>query len=145
MTAVTRPSDCSTEQIWAVLADGWTYGSWVVGAARIREVDLDWPGPGSVIHHSVGSWPLLVDDTTSVLESDPGRRLMLRARAWPVGEATVEITLDTTDKGTDVTMWEDATAGPGTLVPQVVRGPVIAQRNTESLRRLVLLARGRQG
>jgi len=144
MSTVSRSIDCTPEQVWAVLADGWSYSAWVVGAARIREVDVDWPGPGSVIHHSVGTWPLLLDDTTSVLESEPRRRLMLQARAWPVGEATVEITLDTTDQGTDVTMWEDVTAGPGTLIPQLVRDPLIAQRNTESLRRLVLIARGRQ-
>ena len=25
--------------VWAVLADGWLYPVWVVGAARMREVD----------------------------------------------------------------------------------------------------------
>jgi hypothetical protein len=144
MSTVTCSSDCTPEQVWAVLADGWSYGSWVVGAARIREVDVDWPNPESMIHHSVGIWPLLIDDTTSALECEPNRRLVLQARGWPAGEATVEITLTPTDQGVDITMSEDATAGPGLLVPPPVRAPLIAVRNNETLRRLVLVARARQ-
>ncbi len=143
MTAVTRSSDCTPEQVWSVLADGWSYGAWVVGAARIRAVDVDWPNPDSMIHHSVGIWPLLIDDTTSAVETEPDQRLVLKARGWPAGEARVEITLTPTDHGVDITMWEDATAGPGLLVPPAVRAPLIAVRNTEALRRLVLIARGR--
>ena len=48
--------------VFAVLADGWLYPSWVVGASRVRGVDGTWPQPGSRIHHSVGVWPLLIDD-----------------------------------------------------------------------------------
>jgi len=33
--------------------------------------------------------------------------------------------------------------GPGTLMPEPVRGPMIAWRNVESLRRLAFLAEGR--
>jgi hypothetical protein len=31
--------DTTPDRIFAVLADGWTYASWVVGAAHIRDVD----------------------------------------------------------------------------------------------------------
>ena len=48
---------CTPEDVWNVLADGWLYGLWVVGASRIRGVDRSWPSPDSRIHHSVGSWP----------------------------------------------------------------------------------------
>jgi uncharacterized protein YndB with AHSA1/START domain len=73
--------------VWEVLADGWLYPLWVVGASRIRDVDVSWPEQGSQIAHSVGAWPMLIDDTTEVTECRPGQLLALRARAWPAGEA----------------------------------------------------------
>ena len=87
VTTVDRVVNAEPADVWAVLADGWLYALWVVGAARMREVDDSWPAVGARLHHSVGTWPMLVDDTTSVLEVEPGRRLKLRARAWPAGEA----------------------------------------------------------
>ena len=68
-----------------MLADGWLYPLWVVGASRMREVDTTWPEVGSELHHSVGAWPLLVDDTTEVADAIPGRFLHLHARARPTG------------------------------------------------------------
>ena len=94
MTTVDRVVNAEPADVWAVLADGWLYALWVVGAARMREVDDTWPAVGARLHHSVGTWPMLVDDTTSVLEVEPGRRLKLRARAWPAGEGEVELRLD---------------------------------------------------
>ncbi len=79
--------------VWEILADGWLYPLWVVGASRIRDVDPSWPEQGSQIAHSVGAWPMLIDDTTEVTECRPGQLLALRARAWPAGEAAVEIRL----------------------------------------------------
>lgn len=130
--------------VWAVLADGFSYASWVVGASRVRAVDADWPAVGSRIHHSVGSWPLLLDDVTEVLACDPGRMLTLQARGWPAGEARVELELTPSDEagsgGCRIEIREDATHGPGTLIPGPVRQLAIAPRNVESLRRLSYLA-----
>jgi hypothetical protein len=86
-TVITRRVQASTEAVWAVLAAGWMYSTWVVGASRIRAVQQHWPQPGSRIHHSFGVWPALIDDHTEVLECDPGRELLLKARGWPAGEA----------------------------------------------------------
>ena len=144
MTAVDRVVNAEPSDVWAVLADGWLYPLWVVGASRMREVDDTWPGVGSRLHHSVGSWPVLVDDTTSVLAAEPDRRLLLRARAWPAGEAEVDLRLDATPGGTEVTMTEDVVSGPGALVPKPLRSPVLARRNVEALRRLALLVENRQ-
>jgi len=130
--------------VWAVLSDGWLYAGWVVGASRIREVDDCWPAPGARIHHSVGSWPALLDDLTEVLAADAGRELCLRARAWPVGEAAVRLTLESHPAGTAVSMIEDVTAGPGRVLPRRLRQLLIISRNRESLRRLRLLAEGRR-
>lgn len=131
------------EQVWEVLADGWMYPLWVVGAARMREVDDTWPAPGSKLHHSVGLWPALLDDETVVRACEPGRMLRLRARGWPAGEADVVITLTPQDGGTLVEIEEDAVKGPGRLMPKPVRAPLIAWRNVESLRRLAHVAERR--
>ena len=80
-----RVMTASPDQVWAVLADGWLYPLWVVGASRMREVDDSWPQPGTRLHHSVGTWPLLLDDVTEVVECRPGSRLVLQAHAWPAG------------------------------------------------------------
>jgi len=84
---ITRRVHATTDAVWSVLADGWMYATWVVGASRIRAVRPHWPQLGSRIHHSFGVWPALIDDHTEVLECDPGRELLLKARGWPAGEA----------------------------------------------------------
>ena len=86
---VRRRMPVAPEDVWSVLADGWSFGTWVVGACRIRSVDSDWPAAGTGIEHSVGAWPALLDDHTVVEESDPPRGLVLHARARPLGEAKV--------------------------------------------------------
>jgi len=63
---------CSPEAVLAVLADGWSYATWVAGTARDRGVDADWPGPGSQIAHSAGIWPAVIDNTTISRAWDPG-------------------------------------------------------------------------
>jgi hypothetical protein len=141
---VKRVVDVPAASIWAVLADGGLYANWVVGASRIRDVDPDWPRAGARIHHSVGVWPALLDDSTSVLSVVAERELVLRARAWPAGEAMVRINLDPQGDGrTAVSMTEDAVAGPGRVVPQPARQALIVPRNREALLRLSLLAAGR--
>lgn len=143
MSVNERIVEASPDAVWEVLSDGWLYPLWVVGATRMREVDDHWPAVGARLHHSVGTWPVVLDDDTEVLEVEPGRRLVLQARAWPTGEATVVIELSPEGTGTRVTMTEDATKGPGTLVPGVVRAPMLKWRNTEALRRLAHVVEGR--
>jgi uncharacterized protein YndB with AHSA1/START domain len=131
------------EKVWAVLVDGWVYPTWVVGATRMREVDADWPSPGSKLHHSVGVWPAVINDFTESLDWVEGERLLLRAHGWPAGAAEVELTLEARDGGTEVTMREDAVAGPGRLVPHPVRQALSMVRNREGLRRLGFIAEHR--
>jgi len=133
----------SADQVWSVLADGWLYPLFVVGASRMRDVDESWPDPGSELHHSVGAWPVLIDDSTTVVESDPPKRIRLRARAWPAGEADVVFRLEPRGFETEVVIEEDAAKGPATLIPSLVRHPMLTWRNTETLRRLAFLAEGR--
>ena len=143
VSTTTRLIHATPDQVWAVLADGWLYPLWVVGASRMREVDDNWPEPGARLHHSVGTWPLLLDDTTHVLEATPGVELALRARAWPSGQARVDIHLRPNGTDTEVVIEEDAESGPATLVPKPLRDPALKWRNVESLRRLAYLAERR--
>lgn len=132
------------EQVWEVLSDGWLFPLWVVGASRMREVDDGWPAPGTRLHHSVGTWPLLLDDVTEAVEITPGSRLVLHAHAWPAGRATVVLRLAPVGVDTEVTIEEQATTGPAALVPRPLQDPMLAWRNVESLRRLAFLAERRQ-
>jgi hypothetical protein len=134
----------STDAVWSVLADGWMYATWVVGASRIRAVEPQWPRQGARIHHSFGVWPALIDDHTEVLTCDPGRELLLKARGWPAGEAHVRITVTpaSTPNISIISMTEDVTSGPGHLIPRPARQLLITPRNTEALRRLALIAEG---
>lgn len=143
MSTTTRTFGCTPDDVFAVLADGWGYATWVVGAARIRAVDADWPAPGCRIHHSVGLWPLLISDTTSVVAWEPPHHATFTVRAWPAGQGEVTISCTPESGSTRVTMTEDATTGPARLVPKVVRDPVLHLRNVEALRRLAHLAERR--
>lgn len=144
MTSVTVTVAATRERVYAVLTDGWAYAGWVVGATHVRDVDPGWPAVGTRIHHSVGLWPLVVNDTTEVRAVEPGRRLELRARAWPMGSAHVLIELS--DDGPDrttVRMEEHAESGPARLLPRAVQAALLIPRNRESLTRLSHLATGR--
>jgi uncharacterized protein YndB with AHSA1/START domain len=139
----TRLVTATPATVWEVLSDGWLYPLWVVGASRMREVDDDWPAPGSRIHHSVGAWPLLLDDETEVVESTPGFRLVLRAKVRPFGEAIVTVSLEPVGADTRIVLEEDVVRGPGVLVPSPVRSPALDWRNVEALRRLAYLVERR--
>jgi hypothetical protein len=131
--------------VFAVLADGWSYAGWVVGASHIREVDAGWPEKGTRIHHSVGPWPLLVHDDTEVAAVDPPRMIELDARLWPFGAARIRLELTEIDPGvTEVRMLERAVRGPGRLLPEAAQALLLVPRNRESLRRLAAMAVGKQ-
>jgi carbon monoxide dehydrogenase subunit G len=140
MITVTHHTTARPERVWAVLADGWTYAAWVVGASRIRAVEGGWPRPGSRIHHSVGAWPLLLSDETVVMASEPERLIRLKAKGKGLGQAVVEVTLHDEGDRTRIEMREDAAQGLAKLIPHPVRQALIAPRNTETLTRLALLA-----
>ena len=143
MSVNSRYVEASPDQVWAALADGWLYPVWVVGASRMREVDDHWPLEGAKLHHSVGLWPLLIDDESVVLESQPNRLLRLRAKGWPLGEAEVVIRLRAAGAGTEVEIEEHPVSGPGRLVPAPAYDPVLRWRNRETLRRLCYIAERR--
>ncbi len=98
------------ERVFAVLADPASYADWVVGSDTVRDADADadWPAVGSRFHYRVGFWLLKVNDHTEVLGVDPPARLVMRARARPLGTARVTMLLVARAGGTYVTMTETA-------------------------------------
>ncbi len=135
-----RLIETTVDDVFAVLTDGWSYASWVVGASHIRDVDAGWPEPGHSIHHSVGAWPLLINDTTTVEEYEPLRYLRLKVRAWPTGEGTVEFEATDENGRCRLVMRERPAKGPATLIPKALIDPVLHARNAETLDRLAVLA-----
>ena len=146
MTKVDLDIPRTPDQVFAVLADGWSYAGWVVGATHIRDVDHLWPEIGTRIHHSVGAWPLQIEDETVVQAVEPGKSLELHAKLWPVGTAWIRFELiPTTSGGTRVTMSEKAISGPGSLLPEPAQSLFLVPRNRETLKRLAdLVLRGDQ-
>jgi uncharacterized protein YndB with AHSA1/START domain len=137
VAVVERVIKAPPAQVFAVLKDAWTYSDWVVGTAHIRAVDPSWPAPGSRLYHKVGPWPLSVRDNSEVLSCAEPSELVVKARMWPLGEATIVIRLaDTGDGGTRVTMYEDFAAGPLRWVRTKLNDLVLHARNVETLRRL---------
>ncbi|BCB89998.1 SRPBCC family protein [Phytohabitans suffuscus] len=136
MPKKTRIIKTSPERVFAVLADGWSYASWVVGASHVRDVDDGWPAAGTRIHHQVGPWPLHIKDLTSVYAVVPDRMLELNARAWPLGVARVRLDLVPVDAATRVTLTYELVAGVGRFVPRSVQSALLGPRSIEMLRRI---------
>ncbi len=134
----------SIGQVWDVLADGWSYAGWVVGASHIRAVDDGWPKPGTRIHHSVGPWPLVIQDTTGIVRCEAPGLLELDARLWPVGAARITLALRArAELVTEVRMTEVVARGPSAFLPRFAQDLLLIPRNRESLRRFAALAEGR--
>jgi uncharacterized protein YndB with AHSA1/START domain len=134
--------DDPPERTWEVLSEPRAYGFWVTGAHGVHEADPDWPAVGATFRHTQGIPPLVISDTTSVLRSDPPRRIELEARVRPLLIARVTVAIEPEGDGSRVVMEEQATGG---LLAPLMRlpgaGALIRARNTESLRRLRKMAK----
>ncbi|HWC48835.1 MAG TPA: SDR family NAD(P)-dependent oxidoreductase [Solirubrobacterales bacterium] len=135
--------DAAPEDVFAVLSNPHCYREWVVGASDIRDHDENFPEVGSRFHHKVGTWPLRVQDHTEVVEIEPPQRIVLRAKARPLGTARIEIDLRESAGGTEVLMEEQ----PADRVTTLVAGNPVADtalrvRNAEALARLKRLVEG---
>jgi len=131
--------------VFAVLADPRTYPDWLIGANRIRALDDDWPRPGSRFHHTVGMWPVHINDHSELEAFDPPRSMRLSVRATALVRATVTISVRGDESSSIVCIAEEPRAG---LVGEVVRpalDPVTHLRNHASLRRLARVVRERAG
>src|SRR5687767_1298207 len=111
MATTERTRDAPAGDVFHVLADPESYAHWVVGANEIRAYDDDWPRVGSTFHHTQGKWPLTVKDTSSVIEAEPDRRLVLEVRTRPFVVAKVELELTPQDGKTHIRMVESPIGG----------------------------------
>jgi uncharacterized protein YndB with AHSA1/START domain len=129
------------ERVFAVLARPGTYADWVVGSRAVRDADPSWPATGSRFAHEQGRWPLVIDDETEVVASDPPWRLELIAKVRPVLVARVILDLQPEAGGTRVTMEEQPVGGAVAPLLRLPGGSLLTRlRNFESLRRLRRLA-----
>jgi NAD(P)-dependent dehydrogenase (short-subunit alcohol dehydrogenase family)/uncharacterized protein YndB with AHSA1/START domain len=131
------------EEVFAVLSNPECYPGWVVGADAIRDYDEEFPAVGSRFHHKVGPGPVSIRDYSEVLEVDAPRRLVLKAKARPLGTATIELDLRESAGGTEVRMEEI----PGDRLTSLLVGNPVADtalrvRNAEALSRLKRLVEG---
>lgn len=138
--ATSREVRASRQQVWDTIADGWTYTQWVVGNSRTRAVDSHWPQPGSVIQHSVGVWPLVINDKTVVESCTPGAELVLRAHGRPFGVARITLRLTDTPGGCRIDMIEVPAEGLMKIIPDRLALAAVYPRNRECLLRLAALA-----
>jgi uncharacterized protein YndB with AHSA1/START domain len=125
--------DLPPEAVFEVLADPRFLANWVVGASRTRWLEGDWPAVGSTIAHSQ---IMVIHDTTTVVASDPPRRLQLEARARPLAVANVEVTLEPVAGGTEIVIDEHVIGGLASALPAGLNDVLIRLRNRESARRL---------
>lgn len=133
------------KQVFDALRDGKSYGYWVVGTRKIRDVDPGWPAPGTAIHYTIGYGPLRHDDRTEAVHYDPDRRLELEAKAWPAGSASILLTVVGEADGTRVTIEEAPRRGLAKLLHNPALDLLIKVRNVETLRRLERVVRGHGG
>jgi NAD(P)-dependent dehydrogenase (short-subunit alcohol dehydrogenase family)/uncharacterized protein YndB with AHSA1/START domain len=129
--------NAAPEEVFGFLSDPCNFPKWVVGAAGVRDHDEDFPAVGSRFHHKVGTWPLNLKDHTEVVEVDPPKRLVLKAKARPLGTAVIELDLRESAGGTELRMEEC----PGDRLTSLVAAnpvfdTVLRVRNAEALARL---------
>ncbi|MDQ6807446.1 MAG: SRPBCC domain-containing protein [Actinomycetota bacterium] len=128
--------DLPPDRVFAVLATPATYADWVVGSDMIRGQDENWPAVGSRFYHRVGVGPFKVEDHTEVVEVDPPRKLVIHARARPVGTALVTMHLEPRDGATYVTMIEEGGDPLSRLSINPLTDWLVKKRNDLALRRL---------
>ncbi len=123
------------QAVWDVLADPQAYAEWGLGTKRVRGADDGFPAAGTRLYHTIGAGPLTLSDSTAVVEAEPPERLVLDAKAGPLGSARVTVTLHERDGGPRIVLAERGSRGPSRL-----RGPagelVLRGRNRWSLERL---------
>jgi hypothetical protein len=141
---VKRNTTATRQRVWDVIADGWTYSQWVVGNSRMRAVDPQWPAPGSTIRHSIGIWPLVIDDLTVSEVCKPSEELVMLAKGRPFGAARITLRLFDIEDGCRIEMAEVPVSGPLRWLPKRVALAAALPRNRECTWRLAALAERRR-
>jgi uncharacterized protein YndB with AHSA1/START domain len=143
MAFVCRHYDAAPADVFAVLVEPRTYPDWLIGAAKIRDVDENFPSPGSKFHHVVGVRPVAIPDHSEVLDVEPNRSLTLLVKARPLfaGVVVFRITGDDDGEGCILTCEEAPTFPVMKDLLRPVIDPLIHVRNQRSLRSMDTLVR----
>jgi uncharacterized protein YndB with AHSA1/START domain len=144
MVTATRTIRSTPDEVWDVLADGWLYPLWMVGATAMDEVDGSWPAEGAELHHLTGSWPLAIEQTTTVMESEPGQRLVLASRTRHLGESQIAVTLRPVGSGCEARLERELLSGVRKVVPEPLKRPLLEAWARDSLLRLSFVAERRR-
>ncbi len=146
MSRVTCHLDVPRSRAFELLEDPRALRRLVAGARTIRRFDPAWPDAGTCIHHTVGIPPVVVRDTTEVVEVEPDRRLLLDARVQFLGRFAIELTLeDAPGGGSDLTVREEAVGGLlGARALRRLTDAAIHLRNRELCRRFARLLATRE-
>ncbi|MGA4880872.1 SRPBCC family protein [Streptomyces lydicamycinicus] len=126
----------SPEELWAVLADRSRYQDWVVGTARSRPKDGNWPEVGATLEYTVRLGPWEAVGHTVVRHSDPPRTLELEVDSGRLG--TARIALEVRPWGADslVIVDEHPLAGPGGRLHNGALDVLLQLRHRSMLSRL---------
>lgn len=131
------------EAVFAVLGDPEQYVDWVVGTTDTGELDAAWPEEGATLRYEAGAGPLTVAGVTEVVESEPPRRLVLRAVVPSLGEVVIELELEPSGGGTRVVMREEPVEGVLEATHTRLSDAALARRNEVALDRLRRLVESR--
>lgn len=140
MATVSLTIERAPDVVYGALIDPDTYPAWLVGCQGMRSIDEGWPMVGTRFHHRVGlGGPLVVDDSSQVLDlvTDELLRLEVRARPLGRGEVTFRLTAVARPDGVAATTVEMHEVPIGALAPaRPLLDPFTAARNRRSLQQL---------
>lgn len=136
MAFTSREIAASVSDTFRVISDPTTYPDWLVGASHIRDVDDQWPAPGSRFHHRVGVGPVSLPDHSTVLDFEPDRMLRLMVKARPFLSAVVTFRVTGDHERCVVTLEERMANRIIRYVARLVADPLIHVRNHHSLKQL---------
>lgn len=126
------------QQVWDVLADGWSYDQWVVGTTDIRRVDPGFPAEGANLAYTVDRGPIHMKDRTTVRIAEPLHRLEMEANARPVGTARISVEVLAWGEKSVVVIDEHPLSGLGWLLHNPLSEMVLSlRRMAHNLAKLV--------
>ncbi|MFE3945760.1 SRPBCC family protein [Streptomyces sp. NPDC059118] len=129
----------STEDVWAVLADGTLYGDWVVGTAESQPREGDWPQVGSSIAYAVRLGPWSASGSTVVRRCEPPGVLELEADSGWLGTARIAIEVRPWGDNALVIVDEHPLRGPAGMLHNTAADALIQLRHRSMLARLAHL------
>ncbi|MGY5125275.1 SRPBCC family protein [Streptomyces nigrescens] len=130
----------SPEELWAVLADRSRYEDWVVGTARSRPKDGNWPEAGATLEYTVRLGPWDVTGCTTVRHSVPPRTLELEVDSGRLGTARIAIEVRPWGADSLVIVDEHPLAGPGGRLHNGALDLLLQLRHRSMLSRLAAVA-----